>query len=134
MRPERAREAHFSRPFGAHFHPSSNRWFAFASRRVTTGYHLAPLRGAASGGIFSQPLRSAKRDEGSGNHLPRLPGPSSRFALRRRSLDARILHRILVAMFGQPTQRFRDREDAGRVLAKALGHYARRPDVVLLAL
>lgn len=37
-------------------------------------------------------------------------------------------------MFGHPTQRFRDREEAGRVLAKALGHYARRPDVVLLAL
>ncbi|HEY5611217.1 MAG TPA: phosphoribosyltransferase [Thermoanaerobaculia bacterium] len=37
-------------------------------------------------------------------------------------------------MLGRPTQRYRNREEAGRVLARALGHYAGRPDVVLLAL
>src|SRR5262245_48446522 len=42
--------------------------------------------------------------------------------------------RRLMARSKSPTSSFRDRRDAGRHLARALARYARRPDVVVLAL
>jgi putative phosphoribosyl transferase len=63
---------------------------------------------------------------------PEPAGPPSHFPTMSRI--ARIGSAILSNFFGMDIKRFKDRMHAGKLLAKRLEAYARRPDVIVLAL